>query len=144
MSAKAAEPVRPGTKWFPGMRVGSLTLLVRRPLAAHSRPRGWTAVCDCGKKIECVNPATSTARNPGGAKCRRCESKARRQPRLCRTCGTRNRKKFAKTAATECMACQRRAVRNGRCDCGRAIGFTNLGLRRGPLPCPCTCQAVCS
>lgn len=52
---------------------------------------------------------------------------SRSLPRLCRSCGSDQREKFAVCSASLCRACARSGTRNGFCECGRAIRYQRIG-----------------
>lgn len=117
------------TRWYPGARVGRWTLKRRE----GASPAGWLAVCECGRRA-IINPRSVESGAAGGA-CIRCAGKARRKPKVCGSCGTKNPRRFTPNLAIRCSRCDRRHHRNGSCSCGAAFvgGFTSR--RRCPRGC---------
>lgn len=132
-----------------GERAGSLTFLRRERGKASALVR-----CDCGLVFREVNWEHRVAREREGTPqtCRVCYLKkcfARRQPFLCRSCGTTEPERFRwspeePSMKSLCMSCARAGERNGYHSCGRAIRHDRIRHVRpgtpGPckvLPCPC-------
>lgn len=109
-------PSRPFRRWRAGDAVGDY-VLVRRHKPNGSDYGHWIGRCQtCGNEAA-IQPITVVNDK---SRCRACWESERTLPRLCKSCGTDDLSRFG-NKATECMACDRAAHRNGRCSCGRAV-----------------------
>jgi predicted nucleic acid-binding Zn ribbon protein len=107
----------PATTFFAGSTIGKWTIVERH---IHGLA---LARCECGTLLEVnVHHIASRAARGLPVGCRRCSHKRALKPRLCRMCYTSDPKAFGSTLTTACIACDRRAYRNGLCPagCGRA------------------------
>lgn len=104
------------TTYDTGVVIGELRLLVKLGRGA----RGiviWSVQClRCRRVYARTNVAGH--RCEGSGPCSRCAHPGRGKPKVC-LCGEKDPARF-KERVSECRTCNRRAMRNGRCSCGRA------------------------
>lgn len=115
-------------RWFPGMSLPNGTKLVARGKGA-----GWKARKRCGH-VSIVNPAQELGRTGLCGECsNRLKGQQRTKVRKCRSCGTRERKRFRQDmagGASECMRCARRRTRAAQSPAARENVLKKLRLKR--------------
>lgn len=118
--------------WKPGDKVGGAVLM------CHVKGSGmWRLRMKCGH-VTNGSPSGMLKRDhmeDVGLRCHPCWSAFKTLPRVCVSCGTTDVAKFS-SKATECMACERRRLRNGACPTCKTPLRGGLVGRFGVPTCP--------